>query len=78
MKFNNDAELLAYMGTDAHKWAVEFLARYDQDCNDTFLALDNVRGWFANAIGAGQSAANSEYVREWLANDRENVGGGRG
>lgn len=47
-----DVSLLTEMGTDAAKWADEFLARFPEGTNDwgTLVA------WFANAIEAGREA----------------------
>lgn len=73
----SDGELLARIGTDAEKWANEFLARLADSYVvresgpgtgfghrvDTSPGSDlhaTVRAWFANAIGAGESAG---YVR---------------
>jgi hypothetical protein len=52
----SDGATLARMGTDADKWATEFLKR-----NPTYdITHEALLGWFANAIGAGESLG---YVR---------------
>jgi hypothetical protein len=49
MESANDGELLAKMGTDAEKWATQFVLRFGGD-------KEALTGWFANAIEAGRSA----------------------
>lgn len=58
-------EALAYLGTDASRWADEFLFRWKVDAHGTPGTLDPgaVLGWFANAIQAGYDAARARYDR---------------
>lgn len=59
----SDGELLAYMGTDAQRWAQEFLRiKAEIERADDGRSTDDegwMIGWFANAIGAGERAARS-------------------
>ena len=48
----SDGELLAYMGTDAAKWAAEFCKRARDHGHN--LDEDWMLSWFANAIEAGR------------------------
>lgn len=57
----SDADSLAWMGTDAQRWAEMFMAVIDRRP----FERDFMLGWFANAIEAGRSAghesANAEF-----------------
>lgn len=55
-------ELLGWMGTDAQRWTDTFLKMTDlANAGPDFQ--DTVRGWFANALGAGESAGRSSQYR---------------
>ena len=58
-----DAELTAFMGTDAVAWAEEFLSRNPKISAVTWPPDDEMLGnliaWFANAIEAGREAGRS-------------------
>lgn len=63
----NTQDLLAYLATDAGKWAAEFCKsardkglRYDEDL---------MRGWFAQAIMAGRIEEAKTMAREEPARD---------
>lgn len=62
----SDGELLARLGTDAVKWAEEFLRRFR---DNTMGPIDEglMTAWFAAAIGAGEmkNAVAVAYL-EWL------------
>lgn len=61
LKEESPAEMLARLGTDAHKWAVEFLRKFPRihpDIADT----DEVRAWFANAIEHAKSTVKAAPV----------------
>jgi hypothetical protein len=70
----NDAQLLAWLGTDARRWAQEFLrirreivaAADHRDPNDEGWLV----GWFANAIGAGEMRAAQELAQARLQRDQ--------
>ena len=51
-------ELLIYMGTDAAKWAAEWVKRANQLVASNGHLIDEgwMISWFANAIEAGRSA----------------------
>jgi hypothetical protein len=56
----SDAQVLGAMGTDANKWAAEFMAVVatldpDDVVNEAFMEGFMVT-WFANAIEAGRDA----------------------
>lgn len=52
METRTDAEILNTMGTDAAKWAAEFVhLRKTRDMDEGAMI-----GWFANAIEAGRAA----------------------
>jgi len=51
-----DGELLAEMGTDAQKWAQEFIRRFGGRERCAFIDEGLMIGWFANAIEAGRDA----------------------
>lgn len=71
-KFENDAEFLAYLGTDGVKWAEEFVRVYKEirEIREDDPIKDEgwLIGWFANAIEAGSIAgyrrAKEEYYKE--------------
>ena len=42
-----DSKLLTYLGTDGMRWSEEFCKRFPQ------CKVDDVLGWFCNAIMAG-------------------------
>lgn len=50
-----DVEMLQRLGTDAGAWGAEFAQHFG-------VNVDKSRAWFANAIGAGQSAGYSEFL----------------
>ena len=53
----SDSDLLTKMGTDAAKWAGEYMDRFGDEVPDE----ENLIGWFANAIEAGRTAG------EWIS-----------
>ena len=57
----SDAETLAWMGTDAQRWAEAF-AQLHPGKGDPSLMI----GWFANAIEAGRSAGAQPRGRRCL------------
>lgn len=63
-----EAQLLAWMGTDARRWTEEFKDRIEADVR----LLDDrewLAGWFANAIMAGYNARDRE-PKEYLPHER--------
>lgn len=64
-----DGERLAEMGTDAQKWADEFMAIFGERRDDIDSGL--MIGWFANAIMAGHDEGYSK------ARDERGGEGGR-
>ena len=54
----SDGELLARLGTDATKWAEDFIRSTLTGSDD--YEVGHVIGWFANAIEAGRMAGTSE------------------
>ena len=52
----SDIDLLAKMGTDAAKWANEYMDRFSDETPDKGTLI----GWFANAIEAGRSVGITE------------------
>lgn len=54
-----DGELLAYIGTDAAKWAAEF-CKIGRDLGHTTIDEGWMIGWFANAIEAGREAGRMQ------------------
>lgn len=68
-QFDNDGDLLQYMGTDAVKWAKEFIERFNDNFPDVHLDTGWVIGWFANAIEAGRGVGTywrTGELREYL------------
>lgn len=62
-QFENDAEHLAYLGTDGQKWAEDFIeAGWSTPPPSSFSAA--VTSWFANAIEAGRTAGFSALYEE--------------
>lgn len=66
IKEMTDGELLAYMGTDAMKWAEVFATKYRvQVPGVPVFNFESTKSfmisWFANAIGAGQSSVQTSY-----------------
>lgn len=68
MATENDGEMLARLGTDAHEWANEFLEVVGSQIQQAIdegkqftptSLLDTMRTWFANAIEAGLSAGHA-------------------
>ncbi len=56
----SDGKRLARMGTDAQKWAAEFMKlhgnKFSSDYEDNLGTWDLMVTWFANAIEVGRSA----------------------
>lgn len=52
----SSGEFLRRVGTDADKWADEFLKRYNK------MKRDDVVAWFANALEAGRAAGINEIA----------------
>lgn len=71
MDKRTDPELLSHMGTDAAKWASEFVKLHG---GDEGLML----GWFANAIEAGRSAGHADDGWGKLKPRGQQVGGDEG
>jgi hypothetical protein len=61
-KPENDADVLAYMGTDGLKWSEEFLKLCPPYTHPNYASA--VHSWFANAIEAGKSAGYSSAFEE--------------
>lgn len=57
-----DGEMLAYLGTDAEKWAEAFCYFNPHLTETSAKPGDTIHGWFCNAIEAGRSAGYSEGV----------------
>lgn len=69
-EFQNDLELVEYMGTDAQKWTEQFLihtnlANAGPDFQGTVLS------WFANAIEQGKDAGLAAAMAEIKSTMRE-------
>lgn len=62
-QFESDGNLLDYMGTDPQRWTTAFLRVAGLD-NAGPDFVDTLRGWFANAIGAGESFAISHHATD--------------
>ena len=57
-KFENSADLLHAMGTDAYKWAESFCQHFPH----ADLDEDSVMGWFANAIMYARDTATGTII----------------
>lgn len=57
--FKTPADMLAYLGTDADKWAKEFISRLS--LNQPPLDVNTMRGWFAAAIEQGKAYEKAKY-----------------
>lgn len=59
----SDGETLTWMGTDAVRWALVF-RHYEGRATSDDDKLMNMVGWFANAIGAGQTDGRAPQLKE--------------
>jgi hypothetical protein len=74
-------EFLKHMGTDAVKWAEQFMLVATKQTKGVMLDEDTVVGWFANAIEAGRAeglrcecaSGNMDWCPLHGANDDERV-----
>jgi hypothetical protein len=55
LKQMTDGALLTYMGTDAGRWAAQFVRLHPNGTDEGTLI-----GWFANAIEAGREAGRTD------------------
>lgn len=54
----NDGDFLQRLGTDAAKWAAEFVSRYPS------VPEDEAIGWFANAIENSTDVLRSRLIHD--------------
>lgn len=61
-EFETAAAFLAWAGTNARRWAADFMRRFSRLIMPGALDDGTMIGWFANAIEAGRSAGYAEGV----------------
>lgn len=70
--FENDGQAMAWLGVDAARWTAMFLQKVDlANAGPDFV--HTVHGWFCNAIGAGQSNAESGHRSSFTTDDDPQV-----